>query len=151
MDILAHELHETLQSAAAVLEISDVPAEEEFAGVLREMPAFDLGRLTFRLRRPMLLTFQGRRLSEKLVTKRITASVGDQIMRSLSAYRVLLDDWSERTLGQVQRRFDAYANSYRAQVERSLGNQELGTGQEDVIGRDLELLDNTLGVETLVS
>jgi hypothetical protein len=129
-----------------------VPAEEEFAGVLREMPAFDLGRLTFRLRRPMLLTFQGRRLSEKLVpNRRIAALVGDPIMRSLSAYRVLLDDWSERTWGQVQRRFDAYANSYRAQVERSLGNQELGTGQEDVIRRDLELLDNTLGVKTLAS
>jgi hypothetical protein len=93
---LAHKLHETLQLAAAVFEISDVRAEEEFAGVLREMPTFALGCLTFRLRRPMLLTFQRRRLSEKPVTKRNTRLVGDQIMRSLSAYRVLLDDWSGR-------------------------------------------------------
>jgi hypothetical protein len=89
--------------------------------------------------------------SEKRVPKRITALVGDQIMRSLSAYRVLLDDRSERTLGQVQRRFDAHANSHRAQVERSLGNQELGTGQEDVIRGYPELLENTLGVKTLAS
>jgi hypothetical protein len=79
------------------------------------------------------------------VTKRLSGLIGSQLTRSLSAYRALLYDWSERTLGQVQRRFDAYANSYRAQVERSLGNQELGSGQEDIIRRDLEALENTLG------
>src|ERR1700691_3002292 len=41
MDVLARELNETLQSAAKVLEITHVPAEEEFASVLREMPVFD--------------------------------------------------------------------------------------------------------------
>jgi GTP-binding protein EngB required for normal cell division len=151
MDVLAHKLRETLQSAAAVLEISDVPTEEEFSDVLREMPSFDLGRLTFRLRRPVLLTFLGQGLSETLVTKRIAGLIGDQVARSLSAYHALLYDWSERTLGQVQRRFDAYANSYRAQVERLLGTQDLGTGQEDIIRRDLELLENTFGEKTLAS
>lgn len=151
MDVLAHKLHETLQSAAKVLEISDVPAEEEFSSVLREMPAFDLGQLTFRLRRPVLLTFLGRRVSESFAAKRLTGLIGAQLARSLSAYRALLYDWSERTLGQVQRRFDAYANSYRAQVERSMGNQELGTGQEDIIRRDLEILESTLVEKTMAS
>jgi hypothetical protein len=54
-------------------------------------------------------------------------------------------------LGQVQRRFDAYANSYRAQVQRSLGTQELGTGQEDIIRRDLEALENALREKTTAS
>jgi hypothetical protein len=54
-------------------------------------------------------------------------------------------------LGQVQRRFDAYANSYRAQVQRSLGTQELGTGQEDIIHRDLEALENALREKTTAS
>jgi GTP-binding protein EngB required for normal cell division len=151
MDVLAHKLHETLQSAATVLEIADVPAEEEFSIVLREMPAFDLGRFTFRLRRPALLMLLGRRWSESFVTKRITGLIGAQVTKSLSAYRALLYDWSERTLGQVQRRFDAYANGYRAQVERSLGTQELGTAQEDIIRRDLEALESTLGEKTLAS
>ncbi len=78
--------------------------------------------------------------------------IGVQVTRSLSAYRALLYDWSERTLGQVQRRFDAYANSYRAQVERALGNQEPRTRQdEDIIRRDLEALESTLGEKTLAS
>ena len=150
MDALADKLHETLGTAAEVLEITDVPAAEEFSSVLREMPAFDLGQLRFRLRRPVLLTLLGRKLSESFVAKRITSLVGDRVRRSLSAYRALLYDWSVRTLGQVQRRFDAYANSYRAQVQRSLGTQEFGTGQ-DIIRRDLEALENAVRQKTTAS
>jgi GTP-binding protein EngB required for normal cell division len=151
MDALADKLHETLGIAAKVLEITDVPAAEEFSSVLREMPAFDLGQLRFRLRRPVLLTLLGRKLSESFVAKRITDLVGDRVRRSLSAYRALLYHWSVRTLEQVQRRFDAYANSYRAQVQRSLETQELGTGQEDIIRRDLEALENALSEKTTAS
>jgi GTP-binding protein EngB required for normal cell division len=150
MDELAHKLYETLQSAAKVLDITDVPAEEEFAIVVREMPAFDLGQLTFRLRRPVLFPLFGRKAAGASVTKRLAGLIGTQLLRSLSACRALLYDWSDRTLSQVQRRFDAYANSYRAQVERSLGSQEMRTGQdEDIIRRDLESLKITLGEETL--
>jgi GTP-binding protein EngB required for normal cell division len=151
MDVLAHKLHETLQTAAKVLEIADVPAAEEFSSVLREMPAFDLGQLIFCLRRPVLLTLLGRRVFESFVTNRLTGLIGAQLTRSLSAYRALLYDWSERTLGQVQRRFDAYANSYRAQVERSLGAQDLPTGQEDIIRRDLEALESAPAEKTMAS
>jgi hypothetical protein len=152
MNVLAHKLHETIQAAAKVLEISDVPAAEEFASVLREVPVFDLGQLTFSLRRPVLLTLVGKRMSESFVTKRLKGLILTELTRSLSAYSPLLCDWSERTLGQVQRRFDAYANSYRAQVERLLGNQEMRTGQdEDSIRRDLESLENALREKTLAS
>jgi GTP-binding protein EngB required for normal cell division len=152
IDLLTHKLHETLQSAAEVLEISDVPAGEEFSSVLREMPVFDLGQLTFQLREPAMLALFGRKVSESFVSKRLTGLIGAQLTQSLSAYRALLCDWSERTLGQVQRRFDAYANSYRAQVERLLGSQEMRTGQdESSIRRDLESLENTQREKTLAS
>ncbi|MFZ0419909.1 MAG: dynamin family protein [Candidatus Sulfotelmatobacter sp.] len=154
IDVLTHKLNETLHSAAKVLEITDVPAEEEFASVLREMPVFDLGRLTFNVRRPTLLALLGRKVSESYVAKRLTGLIGAQLTRSLSAYCALLCDWSERTLGQVQRRFDAYANNYRAQIERLVGNQETRTveeEEEDGIRRDLESLENTLKEKTLAS
>jgi hypothetical protein len=152
MDVLAHKLNETLQSAAKVLEITDVPEDEEFTSVLREMPVFDLGQLTFSLRRPALLTLVGRRMSESFVTKRLTGLIGAQLTRSLSSYCALLCDWSEMTLGLVQRRFDAYANRYRAQIERLLGNREMRIGQdEDSIRRDLESLKSTLGEKALAS
>jgi len=150
MVALTHKLHQTLESTAKVLEMENVPAEEELASVLREMPAFDLGQLTFRLSRPALLTLLGRRVSESFVTKKLTGLIGAQLRRSLSAYRALYD-WSQRTLGQIQRRFDAYANGYRAQVERSLAGQDLQLDQEASIRHDLEALDSAPAENTMAS
>jgi GTP-binding protein EngB required for normal cell division len=149
MGALAHKLHATLQSTAKVLDTADVPSEEELSSVLREMPAFDPGQLAFQVRRPVLLPLLGRSVTESAVARKLTRLIGTQLKSSLATYRALLYDWSERTLGQVQRRFDAYANGYRAQVERLLGGQELPTGQEDVIRRDLETLEGTPAEKTI--
>ncbi len=110
MDAMAHKLHETLRATAQVLEVEDVPAEQEFAGVVREMPAFDPGELNIHLTRPFLFSLLGGNLSRSIVTKRLAGMIGGQLAKSLSAYHALLYDWSERTLAQIQRRFDAYAN-----------------------------------------
>ena len=122
MDAMAHKLHETLRATAKVLEVEDVPGEQEFAGVVREMPAFDSGELNIHLTRPFLFSLLGGNLSRSIVTKRLAGTMGGQLAKSLSAYHALLYDWSEQTLGQIQRRFDAYANGYRAQVERLVGD-----------------------------
>lgn len=142
MDTLAHKLDETLRATAKVLEIDDVPAEQEFSSMLREMPAFDPGQLTVHIKRPALVMLLGRKVSQAAVTKRLVGMIGSQLTKSLSAYAALRYDWSERTLAQIQRRFDAYANSYRAQVERLIGKQESSGGQEGFILRDLDLLEN---------
>jgi GTP-binding protein EngB required for normal cell division len=141
MDAMAHKLHETLRATAKVLEVDDVPGEEEFAGVVREMPAFDAGELNIHLKRPFLFSLLGGNISRSIVTKRLAGMIGSQLTKSLSAYHALLYDWSERTLGQIQRRFDAYANSYRAQVERLVGDQVSPAEQENTIRRDLEGLE----------
>jgi len=141
MDAIAHKLHETLRATAKVLEVDDVPGEEEFAGVVREMPAFDAGELNIHLKRPFLFSLLGGDISRSIVTKRLAGMIGSQLTKSLSAYHALLYDWSERTLGQIQRRFDAYANSYRAQVERLVGDQVSPAEQENTIRRDLEGLE----------
>ena len=49
LDAMAHKLHETLRATAKVLEVEDVPGEQEFAGVVREMPAFDSRRAQYPL------------------------------------------------------------------------------------------------------
>ena len=137
MDGMAHKLLETLQATANVLEVEDVPGQQEFSGVVREMPAFDPGQLALSLRRPFYLSMLGDNLSRSLIAKRLTDLSGQQLTKALSAYRALLYDWSDRTLGQIQRGFDAYANSYRAQVERLVGDHPRA-GQEGAIQRDLE-------------
>ncbi len=156
LDAMAHKLHETLRATAKVLEVEDVPGEQEFAGVVREMPAFDLsqfdpGALNIHLKRPFLFGLLGGNISRSIVTKRLADIVGGQLTKSLSAYRELLYDWSERTLGQIQRKFDAYANSYRAQVERLVGDHVSPAEQESTIRRDLEGLEGVRSEPTAAS
>jgi len=60
----------------------------------------------------------------------------------------LLYDWSERRLNQMQRRFDAYARTDRAQIERLVGGHSTVSGRQPksvVIPRILE--ESTTGVE----
>jgi GTP-binding protein EngB required for normal cell division len=151
MDIMAHKLHETLAAAAKVLEVEDVPGTQEFSGVVREMPAFDLGQLNIQMKPSFLLRSLGGNISRSIVTKRLAGTIGEQVAKSLSAYHALLFDWSDRTLTQIQRRFDAYANSYRAQVERLVGDHVLPVGQEDTIRRDLDGLKSALPEQTVAS
>jgi GTP-binding protein EngB required for normal cell division len=151
MDAIAHKLHETLRATAKVLEVEDVPGEQEFAGVVREMPAFDPGELNIHLTRPFLFSFLGGNLSRSIVTKRLAGTMGGQLAKSLSAYHALLYDWSERTLAQIQRRFDAYANGYRAQVERLVGDHVSPAEQESTIRRDLEGLEGVRSEPTAAS
>ncbi|MGB8064133.1 MAG: dynamin family protein [Candidatus Sulfotelmatobacter sp.] len=151
MDALAHKLHETLRATAKVLEVEDVPGEQEFAGVVREMPAFDPGELNIDLTRPFLFGLLGGNLSRSIVTKRLAGTIGGQLAKSLSAYHALLYDWSERTLAQIQRRFDAYANGYRAQVERLVGDHVSPAEQESTIRRDLEGLEGVRSEPTVAS
>jgi hypothetical protein len=151
MDAMAHRLHETLRATAKVLEIEDVPGEQEFAGVVREMPAFDPGELSINLTRPFLFSLLGENISRSIVNKRLAGMIGGQLTKFLSAYHALLYDWSERTLGQIQRRFDAYANGYRAQVERLVGDHVSPAEQESTIRRDLEGLEGTRPEPTVAS
>ena len=151
MDAMAHKLHETLRATSKVLEVEDVPGEQEFSGVVREMPAFDPGELTIHLKRPFLFSLLGGNISRSIVTKRLAGMIGDQLTKSLSAYHALLYDWSERTLGQIQRRFDAYANGYRAQVESLVGDHVSPAEQEGTIRRDLEGLESARTEPTVAS
>ncbi len=142
MDALTHKLYETLRATAKVLEVEDTPAEQEFSGVVREMPAFDIGHLNVRIKRSVLLSLLGGNMSRSVVTRRLVGTIGEQLAKYLSAYHALLYDWSVRTLDQIQRKFDAYANSYRAQVERLVGSHTSPAGEKAAIVRDLEGLES---------
>jgi GTP-binding protein EngB required for normal cell division/archaellum component FlaC len=141
MEALAHKLYDTLRSAAKELQIEDVPAEQEFSSAMREIPAFDPGHVTVRLGRPIFLRLLGKKMAASVLASRLTVAIGDQLARSLSAYHALLYDWSDRTLELIQRQFDAYANNYRAQIERQVRDRGSPIEQEASIQRDLESLE----------
>jgi hypothetical protein len=92
------------------------------------------------VKRPAVAFFLGRSFAERRIANKLARSIGPQTLRALSAYRQLAYDWSEKTVGQIQRRFEAYANGYRAQVERMLGSPELSSEQEQGIRDGLDAL-----------
>jgi GTP-binding protein EngB required for normal cell division len=151
LDVLAHQLYDTLQAAATVIEIEDVPGRQEFSGTLREMPAFAPGQLAVPLNQPFLSTVLGTRVLASITSKRLTGMIGGQLSNSLAAYHALLYDWSERTLTQIQRRFDAYANNYRAQIERLVGDHSPPSGRHQQITRDLEILEKAKPESSIAS
>jgi hypothetical protein len=137
---LSRELYENLRSTADTLRLADTPFAEEFSGMLPEMPVLDLGQITLSFGRAATALLLCRTFAEWRIANRLAGSIGPQVVRALSAYRQLAYEWSEKTFSQVQRRFDAYANGYRAQVERMLGSQELSGEQEQAIRRSLDVL-----------
>jgi len=68
--------------------------------------------------------------------------VGLALLATLVAHS-LLYDWSERTFSRIQRKFDAYANSYRGQVAGLIGDSLSPADQKEMIRRDLVALENT--------
>ena len=140
LSALSDEVHGSLRATADALRLADAPSTDEFSGYLREMPVLDLGRIALSLRRPAVVSLLGRSFTERWTAKKLARSVGPEIVRGLTGYCQLVSDWSDRTVGQIQHRFDAYANGYRAQVERLTGPHELSSEQEQAIRRSLDTL-----------
>jgi hypothetical protein len=140
LDSTSHALYESLTSTADSLKLADAPSATEFSGLLRDMPVFDLGQITLDLRRPAMALLLGRSFAQRRIANQLAESIGSQVARMLSAYRQLAYTWAEKTINLIQRRFDAYANGYRAQVERVVGSQKLSSEQEQAIRRSLEVL-----------
>ena len=140
---LSHALTVSLRRSARDLDMADVPSEDELPSLVREMPAFDLGRINLSMKRPWLSLHVGQKVGKFILTRRLTRLAGNPLLTALTTYRELLYDWSEKTVATIRRRFDAYANSYRAQVERTIDTQELPVEQEQRMRRDLAALEGS--------
>jgi hypothetical protein len=52
----------------------------------------------------------------------------------------MLDAWARRTLGELQFRFDVYADRYRAHLDRLASGDRTLEAEQTSIERDLNLL-----------
>jgi hypothetical protein len=140
IDGLAQKLDATLRSTAKALEVEHMPGEQELLGLVREMPAFDFVKSDLHLTKPLFLRLFGN-AATVMLGKRLERIIGPRLQSALLTYRALLYDWSERILTQMERRFDAYASGYRAQISRSIGSPHEPVAQSQAILRDLETLE----------
>jgi GTP-binding protein EngB required for normal cell division len=146
---LGDELYNSLRSATEALKQGDMPSEEDFSDFLREMPVLDLGNVTLIISRPGIALLLGQGFAEKSTARKLARLIGPQVVRALRAYRQVVGDWGDRTLSRIRRRFDAYADGYRAQLERLAGSHELSTEQEQAIRKSLGILQGEQAKEPI--
>lgn len=128
----ARDITRDLETAAQVLEISDKPAHGEFASLLREMPVLELDELSLQVSRPTLASILGRRFAMRTLARRMEEQAGGQLSRCLKRYSELLKEWTNTVKGGIHRRFDAYADTYRAQLGRMLGGGDADVNEEAI-------------------
>jgi GTP-binding protein EngB required for normal cell division/NTP pyrophosphatase (non-canonical NTP hydrolase) len=140
LDALAGELAKVLDAVAQSINTVNRPSEQEFHLLVRGMPVLDLGFLQVAEARPALTAWLGERLATRLLAWWLTKQLQPQMATALTVYGRLLRDWSSGVLGQMQRRFAAYADAYRAQAERSATSSDMPAEERRALQRDIELL-----------
>jgi GTP-binding protein EngB required for normal cell division len=136
LETLAKELAGALESTAADLG-SPGWAEEGLDTIIREMPRPDLGQIHLDLRVSVLSKF-AKNWEIRRMQSRIRNQIGSRIDAALDAYSRLLESWSRKTIAEMQRRFDAQADSYRAEAGRIAGAEEASAQDPEAIRRSLE-------------
>ncbi|MFB3916347.1 MAG: dynamin family protein [Terriglobales bacterium] len=139
-ELLSGRLLDALNTAATSLDLPDRPKEDEFLGILREMPIFDVALGEFGIGRSPFANILGRRYAKQQLVARLKRAVGDQVFSATATYSRVLGEWSRNVLGKFQRHFAAYADAYRAQAERVYGARDVGSNEQRALEMDLELL-----------
>jgi len=136
---VAGSLREELAHAAGELGVPGAPEAEEFSSLLRETPVFEFEKPLV-LPRAAFARLFGKSAARHRIAARLAAEIGAEWEQSLRTYFPLLRSWCERSIGQMKRRFDSFAEAYRAQAERALNAAELTADEERAIVSSLESL-----------
>ena len=129
-----------LAKTARTLGGEDRPEEDDLLDVLKDMPRFDLGNLEMEIAPGAISSLLGRRWARARIERRIGRAAGRQISAAASAYARVSQAWVRRTFTDLQRRFDSYADAYRAQLGRLTTNKALGLEEEQALREDLAAL-----------
>jgi GTP-binding protein EngB required for normal cell division len=140
-EVLAVQLQDDLRKSAATLGIADIPGEDEFRSLIRGTPVLDPGPLIASVARPRFQAPLGRRFAEKRLATRLHRDLDNALNEALSAYSDLLREWTRNVTNQLLRRFETYAEGYRAQAERSLGGKDLRPEEAYGLEKDIRLLE----------
>ncbi len=136
---LARELAQTLRTTSATLGMQEAHPDEDLISAITDMPRLDLGELELDVRPGVRLKF-GRGLSERHTQNVLRRKIGGRVAEAFSNLGSMLDAWTRRTLGELQRRFETHADAYRAHVNRMSGTGQASGTEQEAFLRDLASL-----------
>jgi GTP-binding protein EngB required for normal cell division len=152
LEALALQLRDDLRTSAADLGIADMPSEDEFQSLVRGTPVFDPCSVSAPVSRPTFAAMLGKRFAERRLASQLYKQLGEPINKSLDTYSGVLKEWVRLVTSQLDRRFETYAERYRAQAERSLGGAGLTADEVNALQENLRMLGapqtNDLGEAT---
>jgi GTP-binding protein EngB required for normal cell division len=122
---LAVQLCFDLRQCAAALGMSDSPGENEFQSVVRGSPVFESPSFRISLSRPRVVRLFGQNAAERAVAKQISRQLPPSFYAAIEAYWKLVKAWSASVVAQLNKKFESYAENYRAQAEAALGGREV--------------------------
>ena len=134
---LGELLRQELSKTADVLRSTDMPRPEDFQ-ILAEMPAFHMNRQDGFAKRPILGRL-GRWFRVHSARHRIQAHESG-LKLALESFSRLLYAWGLDASTDLERRFDSFANRYRAQLERLLLDRKQSTINPAQVSSDLDVL-----------
>jgi GTP-binding protein EngB required for normal cell division len=142
LSTFAAQLRHDLSQCAVDLGLAHSPSYEEFQAVIRGTPLFDPQPFVIALSRPPFSGLVGPRFAKWQLTKQIKRQLGQPFQEALDIYWSLLKDWSDSIIGQLRQSFETYAESYRAQAERTLSGRAYNSHELSAIQANLLQLDS---------
>jgi GTP-binding protein EngB required for normal cell division len=140
VETLAMRLQNDLVKSADDLGNADMPGDDEFLSFVRGMPVFDPGTISISPGRSPFAALLGKRFAHAQLADQIRQELGKPLRQAILFYEKVLEDWAQVTTNQLGRRFETYAERYRAQAERSLNGQDLTQDEVKAIEADLRVL-----------
>jgi hypothetical protein len=142
---LGELFRQELSRTADVLRSTDRPQPEDFQ-VLLEMPAFHMNRQDGFAKRPIVGRL-GRWF--RVYSARHRLQVHESGLNlALESFSRLLYAWGLDTITDLERRFDSFANRYRAQLERLLLDRKQDKISSAQVSSDLEALARMLTADS---
>ncbi len=136
---LARDLTATLQATADDLGFDDVHKQDDLTSALKEMPRPDIGAWNINAR-PGFMARLSKRMAARRIEHRLRAQIGTALSRRFYNFGRMLDAWAQRVLADLQHRFDAHADGYRAHLHRVSAIDRLSEAEAVSIRRDLKRL-----------
>ena len=144
VETLATSLQDELVKSANDLAITDVPGDNEFLSLVRDMPAFDPGTIQVTAHPSLFTALRGNRWGKKPVEQKIRRQFDQSLGMAFSGYFRVLKEWASQVTSRMGQKFETYAERYRAQAELSPPGQELTAVEVSAIEKDLNMLgDNS--------